>query len=1273
MNRINNQFLKKALALTLMLAMLAGMLPTGVRDVKAAENVTLTVESYGRQNDENNQRYLFTISGVSDQNDIYWSNNVVYIDGVAVTQEVHWALAGDNKLYLLVYPASFGKDKITDVTGEHIIHVKSGTTIGSNTSAGAGGKYTIANDLVFKVNGSTIKPYTPIDMQFDYYDGCQDGNTRYLFHMKGFPDAGDVFYNNNKGLIDGDKEATFHINPPADGSALITLAYDQVEEGKTEASKIGSHQFVIPQYTVIGNTGSYITLNEIRLDINGQTISKALAQEVVTLSDRPTSGSTVGTGFYFVTSPEDHQPYDETWKTWIPFSSGGVYVNGELKSKVQLKKVLANLWYVGLSEGDAAVEAGARVTIDGSVKGTDYETVFTSQTFVFTGSEWNIYDGSSDVKFTGIYSGAWYADRDKWFIYLNTDKIVPGTVDKTRFYLRVYVDGQDLGDIGFDKSGGTNNPLFLPFTKDQLSVGEKQREIVVKARNATGTDYATGEKYIVNFVEDFTFYLNPNGTFTTTKVYEGVLSLNQDLENTNINDIKLNTTENIWSDALIASNGWSNENYPLEADDTTGIWVNDTKKLNLYYHYLLKNYSDGKIDLWIRWEQFGMTGPSAGDKITVKGTYYRTEEGCRYVCYETFTVYWTGSHWTTNKVSSVGAGENEIAGDSNGDNMLDSKDIVRIKKYLTTEEAVHTGNADANGSGSIDQKDYIKTIEYILEGYVNDEGQYVQGDVPVYLDDVEITMFAFQGPRTAGATDYNYTPSSTALTSELSGFNRIWSAGGKFDSQSVSKSYLNSTEMTKYKAAGFTRLLPEGDCPWVNSDYFEMGGGMYANMKYYMLLAQDAGLDVIVTSEVINYFLANADSATEGKQTTNLNKENYTVNQEIVAADLQKLVNFMNGDNDLQNMGLDDEYFKANFPSEYISRMQTKVKFDNFIGIQLSDELFHDKTEQQTANLKSKIEYIVTTLRELKPDAVFSGSQTAASISNDNIVSAFGATGSFLYNCYPYSYKLTNRVTSYTRESKNCDTSTWFGNLETSASKVTANGINAGITIQSFAMDNSAAKTAYAPIESSREVSWQIYTALAYGIKEIDYFTYWEHRTQGNTQGEAQGEVHYASMVKYPADPNADGAESVATDVYGYVQEANEEIKKIDHVFMDFDLVNVSRFTGSQTSAAVTDDSGVTFAIEGSSSDITVISKMQDSGKQKNNIGYWLVNATDATGVKSDNTTCRTVTASFGNDVTHVLTWEDGRARLMPITNGTYETELLTGKGVFVIPVKVTK
>lgn len=1265
---MKNPILKKLTALVLMTAMLIGMLPAGVRDVKAAESVTLTVKSYGRQDDSG--RYYFLFEGMNCRSDIFWSKNLIYIDGVEATEEVRWWVNGsaDNEeIYLFVYPQAFGKTALADVTGEHIIHVKSGTTIGKNTSAGAGGEYTIANDLVFKVNGSTIKSYTPIDMQFDYYRGCQDDNKRYLFNMKGFPDAGDVFYNNNVGLIDGEKNATFNINTPSNGSALITLNYDQVEEGKTEASAIGSHQLVIPQYTAIGNTGTYITLHEVRLDINGTTISKALSQETVTLSDRPDNGSTVGTGFYFVTSPEDQQPYDESWGTVTSFSKGGVYVNGELKSNVNLKKITTNIWYVCLAEGGATVEAGAKVTIDGTVKGTDYVTIFTPQTFVFTGSEWNVYDGSSDVRFTGISSGKWYEDRERWFVYLNTDKIVPGTVDKTRYFLQVYVDGKNLGYVGFDKSSETNNPLFLPFTKDQLSVGDKQVEIVVKAENVTGTDMEIDEKYTVNFAEDFTFFLNPDGTFTTTKIYDGALSLNQDLEDTDKDNIKLNTTENIWSDALVSSNGWSNDDYPLEADDTTGVWLNDTRKLDLLVHYLLKNYADGKMNLWIRWGNFGLTEPSAGDKITVKGTYYRTEEGCRYVCFRELNIYWTGSHWTTNKISTVGAGDKQIKGDSNGDNMLDSKDIVRIKKYLTTEEAVHTDNADANGSETIDQKDYIKTIEYILEGSVID-GVYVQGDVPVYLDDVEIPMFAFQGPRGEGATDYNYTPSSTALKSELSGLNRSWYAGGTFNQQSVDKSYLNSTEMAKYKAAGFTRLLPEGDCPWVNSDYFNMGGGMYANMKYYMLLAQDAGLDVIVTSEVINHFLT-------GEETTKINEETgdyYTVDEAIVEADLEKLVNFMNGDNDLQNMGLDDDYFKANFPSEYIARMKTKVKFDNFIGIQLSDEIFYGKSDAQTANLKTKIEYIVTTLRGLKPDAVFSGSQTASSISNDNIVSAFQAAGSFLYNCYPYSYKLQNNLlgSSYTRGSKYCDTSTWFGNLEKSASNVTANGINAGITIQSFAMDNSAAKTAYAPIESSREVSWQIYTALAYGIKEINYFTYWEHRTQTNEQGEA----HYASMVEYPDSPNADGGESVETDVYGYVQNAHEEIKKIDHVFMDFDLVNVSRFTGSQTSVAVTDDTGATFRITGNNtSDITVISKMQDNAKQKNNIGYWLVNATDATKVADTDTTANTVTASFGSDVTHVLTWEDGRARLTSVNNGTYETKLLTGKGVFVIPVKTTK
>ena len=92
---------KKLMALALICVMIFGVMPISMRQVKAGTNLTLTTESYGRQ--DWSDRYLFTISGVSDQADQYWNNNVAFIDGVAVTDGIRWAPGGGEDLFLLVY------------------------------------------------------------------------------------------------------------------------------------------------------------------------------------------------------------------------------------------------------------------------------------------------------------------------------------------------------------------------------------------------------------------------------------------------------------------------------------------------------------------------------------------------------------------------------------------------------------------------------------------------------------------------------------------------------------------------------------------------------------------------------------------------------------------------------------------------------------------------------------------------------------------------------------------------------------------------------------------------------------------------------------------------------------------------------------------------------------------------------------------------------------------------------------------------------------------
>lgn len=105
-------------------------------------------------------------------------------------------------------------------------------------------------------------------------------------------------------------------------------------------------------------------------------------------------------GFYFITSPSDSLPYDtNNWTTKYEAISGGVYVDEELKSDVKLVKILANLYYVALSDSQITPVKGMKVKIDGVFGNENIHVKYNETTFIYEGSgKWQIDDGKDDEK-----------------------------------------------------------------------------------------------------------------------------------------------------------------------------------------------------------------------------------------------------------------------------------------------------------------------------------------------------------------------------------------------------------------------------------------------------------------------------------------------------------------------------------------------------------------------------------------------------------------------------------------------------------------------------------------------------------------------------------------------------------------------------------------------------------------------------------------------------------------------------------------------------------
>ena len=235
----------------------------------------------------------------------------------------------------------------------------------------------------------------------------------------------------------------------------------------------------------------------------------------------------------------------------------------------------------------------------------------------------------------------------------------------------------------------------------------------------------------------------------------------------------------------------------------------------------------------------------------------------------------------------------------------------------------------------------------------------------------------------------------------------------------------------------------------------------------------------------------------------------------------------------------------------------------------------------------------------------------------------------------------------------------WFRDHHNVARLATGKGYGTGATVQSFGMYSSVANKVYDVPNSRGDMAWQVYTALAYGFSEIHYFTYWEHATQSTT-----GECHTGSMVVYPDDGST---KSVKTDLYGFVQSVNQEMKAYDHIFLDYAWKgtaytgdNVGVGSGFVTSDDITTDSALA---SWTSTETGLVSYMYDSEKQLD--GFWVVNAEDP---NNEQTSITTLTFDAG--YRRVMVFQGGKKKIVNLDNHALSLNLNVGECVFVIAIE---
>lgn len=473
----------------------------------------------------------------------------------------------------------------------------------------------------------------------------------------------------------------------------------------------------------------------------------------------------------------------------------------------------------------------------------------------------------------------------------------------------------------------------------------------------------------------------------------------------------------------------------------------------------------------------------------------------------------------------------------------------------------------------------------------------VKAGTPSYADDRQIELAAYCGPAREGYRFYN-----GAYGKDPSDPDGGWN------------SFITQQNFQDYKDCGFTYLMSEGDA------YYDYNYGKNksvssfkdSDLYAYMELAEKMGIPVMVASNGLISMTSSSDYRLTDDQ----------------KSFLQQMVG------DLSNYSVFKGFtFRDEPGTDCAKTFQTVQKF--LLG------------------MKSNLYFFTSMLPIYGNDLTkytTSGTTNKVDAYKDYIKAFSSATGTFAYDYYPlWADPVQN--TTYV------DTA-WYQNLELVAKSARDDHFDTGITVQSCSFGAKGAEQTSQhkrTITSKADISFQVYTALAYGMKYINYFTYWQHYSNSDT------ESFYSAMVNYPAK---NGGQPVKTDAYYAVQATNQEIKKFDNVFLNYDwkgTVAVAK-KGSSKSALLAQVGNYTSPRirSVSATNEAIIGCMKDS---KGYDGFMIVNSTDP-GQKLDSA----VTVTF-NNATTAIAYVHGTPQTVTLNNGSYTFKLGSGEGVFVIPI----
>ena len=767
-------------------------------------------------------------------------------------------------------------------------------------------------------------------------------------------------------------------------------------------------------------------------------------------------------------------------------------------------------------------------------------------------------------------------DGSKWNLYLTTDSELPGTAWEEAFPVTVAVDGTEITIAA--KQGNDSRQLYMSIPGSTLTNGA-DATVVIKAGEYDCTD--SNKKIGYKIATDFTFYSSKHGWSTSDNILDANVTKGISLRlsvTSHGPSFSVDTNKN---DGVTASDDWFQKIYAVRNESSTAdaLYFDNENGVKIDGVDQKKPLPLVKLlDTTYYVALHDVLGSTLANGDYTVGGVFRDVNG-KLVEFYPITVNYVDGTWT--EIVS----QTDLQYDVNGNNTVDSTDLVRLLRYCNDNNvAINRLQADINGDGVIDRND-IGSLRKVLVGsisYSGTEGGNAPVGIPTYNNTKTVERMAYICPSAGTWTDGVFTENPNL-----------------------------DEELQQYKEAGFTLLNSEFVAPLMDDDLTEE---KQPALVYYLEQAKKNGLGVIVSAPWLNSLLKNGNSETD-------------------------IPNFN------QTLGDGSSYWKA-ILSQYVSFLK---QYPAFKGFMMSDEL----PVQYAENYATIVRY----LKELDPslnlhssqlpamaydvDSFGASSLTKDTTTNDTKEKAYKdyvtnfalSNGMFTYDLYALYSTTTSGNTTYSVDDE------WYTNLRYVADVAKENGFKTGISIQSCQLTGTSSwwkkLERYAPTQKA-DIGFQVYTAMAYGAQEINFYTYMDH----------------------PTDTTVENSIALNADVKNAVRAVNTELASFGNVFKAFtwkDTLDIA------TGGSNTTTGNARLASVSAADARALVGCMKDSDGFD---GYMVANAE---GPRTGKTA--RVTLTF-NSATKAMIYKGTSCETVSLTGGVCTVTLAAGEGAFVIPIR---